>query len=81
MSTASLFPSEANAFKANRARNLTASEMFPGRFRSAFESADNDDSLATVMVDSKVAFRSWLKILKLLRCVDYCLDILLSDNY
>jgi len=51
ISTASLFPSEASAFKPNRARNLTASEMFPGRFSSAFDSAVNDDRLATVIVD------------------------------
>ena len=80
MSTASLFPSEASAFNANKARNLTASEMFPGRFRSAFDSADNDGRLARVMVDTQRNL-SLLQRPKILLWSDNCLDIMISDNY
>jgi hypothetical protein len=51
ISTAWLLPSEASAFRANKARNRTARGTFPDRFRRAFESAGSDDGRSTVMVD------------------------------
>src|SRR5277367_6192664 len=51
ISTALLFPSAANDFKANSTRNRTARDVLPDRFSSASARADKEEGSSIVIVN------------------------------